>query len=240
VNGFSRVAALAIGMALPASGEDAPVQPSGTGAVFAPLRGTRLEERARPRTMKVVGDGSISSDRHARVYLLAAPTTDGHILLNTGIRRRGSDRSVDAGKSASNRKTLKFLLISPRTWITSGELRIPSRITGGADRLQLRREVDLLQPALRPDFNLRIAGPAFQFEPVKVDQALHDGEKLVSWVMYVMALGGWTHARLDDVGLTKSEAMEIAATQSCFPTAPGGIRVIGSGRSRPIPELPTL
>ena len=140
-----------------------------------------------------VGDNDLAS------YLVVTPKGD--ILINTGFEYSVPEIQSRLKTLGFHLKDIKILLVThAHSDHAAGEARM-KKLTG-AKMFAMQEEVDLLQTGGKTDY---LFGSSGWFPPVKVDRALHDGEKI--------ELGGFAITAYHHPGHTKgsaSYAMEIA------------------------------
>ncbi len=129
-------------------------------------------EPAEPMT--VVGPIHFVGTQGLSAWLIT--TTDGHLLLNTGMPPSGPMIEASIKQLGFDPKDVKLLLTCHAHVDHVGGLAYLKRITG-AQVVAMDTEVELLQSGGKTDFNYG-AIAEFQFEPVTVDRVIRDGEKV--------------------------------------------------------------
>ena len=172
----------AIGVAAPLFAQDAP-------SLAAAAKELRWNEPAEP--MKVVGPIHFVGTQGLTSWLIT--TTTGHFLLNTGMPPSGPLIEASIRKLGYKPEDVKFLLTCHAHIDHVGGLAYLQRVTG-AQIVALGAEAELLQSGGKTDFNYGSV-TEYQFEPVTVDQALRDGEKLSLGDVTLMVLQTSGHTR---------------------------------------------
>ena len=159
------LAVLAIGVAAGVFAEDSPT-------LTATAKQLGWNKPATP--MAVVGPIHFVGTVGLTSWLIT--TKDGHILLNTGMPPSGPLIEASIRKLGFKPEDVALLLTCHAHIDHVGGLAYLKRVTGGKV-VAMDSEVDLLQSGGSTDFNYGSIAE-FQFEPVKVDRVIHDGEKV--------------------------------------------------------------
>jgi metallo-beta-lactamase class B len=149
--------------------------------------------------IRIVGNLYYVGDTDLASFLLVTPKGD--ILINTGFEYSVGEIRSRMKILGLNVKDIKILLVThAHSDHAAGEAKM-KQLTG-AKMFAMQEEVELLETGGKTDY---LFGSSGWFPPVKVDRALHDGEKI--------ELGGASVTAYLHPGHTKgstSYAMEIA------------------------------
>ena len=149
--------------------------------------------------LRIVGNLYYVGDNDLASYLVVTPKGD--ILINTGYDYSVPEIRSRIATLGFHYNDIKILLVThAHSDHAAGEAEV-KRVTG-AKMYAMQEEVELLETGGKTDY---LFGNSGWFPPVKVDHALHDGEKI--------ELGGSTITAYLHPGHTKgstSFAMEIA------------------------------
>ena len=122
--------------------------------------------------MKVVGPIYFVGTKGLSVWLLT--TSQGHILLNTGMPSSGPMIEASIRKLGFKPEDIKFILTCHAHIDHVGGHAYLKKLSG-AQVAMMDSGVDLLQSGGKNDF-IYGAVPEFSFEPVKVDRVIRDGD----------------------------------------------------------------
>ncbi len=120
-------------------------------------------------------------------------TNEGHLLLNTGMPPSGPMIEASIRKLGFKPEEVKLLLVCHAHVDHVGALAYLQRITG-AQVVALDAEAELIQSGGKTDFNYATIAD-FQFEPVKVDRVIHDGDTVTLGDVSLKALKTAGHTR---------------------------------------------
>ena len=124
--------------------------------------------------VKVVGPIYFVGTRGLGIWLIT--TSDGHILLNTGMPESGPLMEASIKKLGFKPEDIKILLTCHAHVDHVGGLSYMKNISG-AQVVMMDREVALIQSGGKEDFNYGSIS-AFRFAPVQVDRVIHDGDSV--------------------------------------------------------------
>ena len=122
--------------------------------------------------MKVAGPIYFVGTKGLSVWLIT--TSEGHILLNTGMPGSGPMIEASIRKLGFKPEDIKFMLTCHAHVDHVGGHAYLQKLSG-AQVVMLDKEVDLLQSGGKDDFNYGDV-PEFSFEPVTVDRVIRDGD----------------------------------------------------------------
>lgn len=173
----------AVGLGSPVLAQDA------RASIAAVAQQMHWNDPAEP--MRVVGPIHFVGTQGLTSWLIT--TNDGHVLLNTGMPPSGELIVASIRKLGFKPEDVKLLLTCHAHIDHVGGLAYLQRVTG-AQVVALDAEVELIQSGGKADFNYgSVAG--FQFEPVKVDRVIHDGDKVTLGDVSLLALKTAGHTR---------------------------------------------
>ena len=175
--------ALAIGVGSPALAQDAPA------SIAAVAQQMRWNDPAEPMT--VVGPIHFVGTQGLTSWLIT--TSAGDMLLNTGMPPSGELIVASIRKLGFKPEDVKLLLTCHAHVDHVGGLAYLQRVTR-AQIVALDAEVELIQSGGKTDFNYGSVHE-FQFEPVKVDRVIHDGEKVTLGDVTLLAFKTAGHTR---------------------------------------------
>ncbi len=161
--------------------------------------------------MQVVGPIHFVGTQGLTSWLIT--TNDGHILLNTGMPPSGPMIEASIRKLGFKPEDVKLLLTCHAHVDHVGGLAYLQRVTG-AQVVALDAEVELIQSGGKTDFNYGSIAD-FQFEPVKVDRVIHDGDKVT--------LGDVTLKALKTAGHTRGTTTWVTQVDRRRSTLHGGV-----------------
>ncbi len=173
----------AIGLGSPLLAQDTPT------SIAAVAQQMRWNDPAEPMT--VVGPIHFVGTQGLTSWLIT--TNDGHMLLNTGMPPSGELIETSIRKLGFKPEDVKLLLTCHAHIDHVGGLAYLKRVTG-AQVVALDAEVELIQSGGKTDFNYGSVAD-FQFEPVKVDRVIHDGDTVTLGDVTLQALKTAGHTR---------------------------------------------
>lgn len=149
----------------------------------------KWEEPAEP--FKIVGPIYFVGTKGLGAFLIT--TTEGHILLNTGMPSSGPMHEASIRKLGFKPEDIKILLTGHAHSDHAGGLAYIKKLSG-AQMASIDMEKDLLESGGKLDFHYG-KYKEFEFEPVKVDRVLRDGEiiKLGDVAITALLTNGHTH-----------------------------------------------
>lgn len=121
-------------------------------------------------------------------------STEGHILINTGMPGSGPMIEQSIRKLGFNIKDIKILLCGHAHVDHAGALAYLKAVTG-ARMFALHQETALLESGGKTDFQYGAYPESFGFEPVKVDQELPDGAVIKSGAIRLQMIHTPGHTR---------------------------------------------
>ena len=141
--------------------------------------------------VKVVGPIYFVGTRGLCIWLIT--TSEGHILLNTGMPDSGQMIETSIRKLGFKPEDIKIMLVGHAHIDHVGGHSYMKNISG-AKVVMLDKEAGLLQSGGKDDFNYG-GNPEFRFVPVEVDQVIRNGD--------TVKLGGITLTALETPGHTR-------------------------------------
>lgn len=123
---------------------------------------------------KIVGPLYFVGTRGLAVWLIT--TSDGHILLNTGMPASGPMIEASIRKLGLKPEEVRILLAGHAHIDHVGGHAYLQKLSG-ARVAMIAEEVDLIESGGKLDFHYG-AYPEFAFDPVEVDQVFHDGDAI--------------------------------------------------------------
>lgn len=160
-----------------------------TLSIPATAKALKWNEPAEPT--KIVGPVYFVGTKGLGAYLIT--TSEGHILLNSGMPPSGPMIEASIRKLGFEPKDVKLLLANHAHVDHVGGHAYLQKLTG-ATVAMMEQEVPLLESGAKTDFHYG-RDPDFAFDGVKVDRVLHDGDAI--------RLGGVTLTALLTPGHTK-------------------------------------
>jgi metallo-beta-lactamase class B len=123
---------------------------------------------------KFVGPIHFVGTRGLGVYLIT--TSEGHLLLNSGMPPSGPMIEASIRKLGFNPRDVKILLANHAHIDHVGGHAYLQKLTG-AKVAMMEQEVPLLESGAKTDFHYG-TNPDFAFDGVRVDRVLHDGDTI--------------------------------------------------------------
>jgi len=123
---------------------------------------------------KILGPLYFVGTKGLAVWLIT--TSEGHILINTGMPGSGPMIAESIRKLGFKPEDIKIMLAGHAHIDHVGGHAYIQKLSG-ARVAMIAEEVDLIQSGGKLDFHYG-AYPEFRFDPVKVDQVLHDGDTI--------------------------------------------------------------
>jgi metallo-beta-lactamase class B len=134
--------------------------------------------------VRIVGPIYFVGTRGLGVYLITTP--EGHILINSGMPPSGPMIEASIRKLGFKPRDVKLLLANHAHVDHVGGHAYLKKLTG-ARVTMIEQEAPLLESGGKTDFHYA-HDPGFAFEPVKVDQVLHDGDTIKLGAVAIAAL----------------------------------------------------